>query len=167
MAAARMTESVRIVDQLNRAITGHPWHGTSIGGLLRGVTASRAAARPIRSAHTIWELVRHLTAWTNEVAGRVDGHPAGVPAEGDWPRPSGRGAAAWRRDRAELLKAHRRLVAKVARLSDIDLAKPTIDPRRRSRRGVSRYALLHGLVQHHAYHGGQLAQTKNAVIGNR
>jgi hypothetical protein len=29
--------------------------------------------------------------------------------------------------------------------------------------GVSRYVTLHGLVQHHAYHGGQISLLKKAI----
>ena len=32
--------------------------------------------------------------------------------------------------------------------------------------GVSRYVSLHGLVQHHAYHGGQIALLKKALASH-
>jgi hypothetical protein len=41
--------------------------------ILEGVTAARAAARPIGSAHTIWELVLHIAAWDGAVLRRMGG----------------------------------------------------------------------------------------------
>jgi len=55
-----MGEIARIVDQLDRAWQGPAWHGPEVLLALAGVTASQAAARPIRAAHSIWELVHHL-----------------------------------------------------------------------------------------------------------
>ena len=52
-----MFETARIADQLRRAFYGGAWHGEALFEILRGVTAKQAAARPIKSAHSIWELV--------------------------------------------------------------------------------------------------------------
>ena len=156
-------ESDRIIDELNRAIEGDPWHGDPIARILDGVNAARASARPLAAAHSIWEIVRHLTAWTNEVGRRLAGHPAAVPEEGDWPASAGTDEAAWRGDLSRLFEAHHRLVASIASYSDAALAEPTKDPRNRETgTGVTRYVLLHGLAQHHAYHGGQIALLKKS-----
>ena len=126
------------------------------------MTAKQAAAKPVRDAHSIWEIVRHLTAWTHEADRRLAGHPCGNPPEGDWPKTSGSDAASWHRDRELLFAAHRRLLASIAKLSDDDLQVRTNDPRARSGKGSTRYVLLHGIVQHHAYHGGQISLIKKA-----
>ena len=77
-----MTEVQRIGDELQRSIEGDPWHGDSASAILRGVDARTAGARPPGGAHSIREIVRHMTAWTNEVAHRLEGHPPGEPQEG-------------------------------------------------------------------------------------
>ena len=58
-----MSEIARLADQVRRAFEGDAWHGDSIKELLAGVTAATAAARPIKNAHSIWELVLHIAAW--------------------------------------------------------------------------------------------------------
>ena len=68
-----MKEAAHIADQLERAYSGHAWHGPSLRFLLRGVTAKQAARRPSPSAHTIWELVLHITAWDRVVCERILG----------------------------------------------------------------------------------------------
>jgi len=156
-----MRETIRIIDELTRAIDGDAWHGDPIAKILDGVTAAQAASRPVPEAHTIWEIVRHMTAWTNEVARRLSGRPAGEPAEGDWPAASGTNESNWRQDAAALFQAHRGLIAGIENLRDDDLFAPTSDPRNRQTGvGVTHYVLLHGLAQHHAYHAGQIALLK-------
>jgi uncharacterized damage-inducible protein DinB len=162
-----MSEASRIVDELRRAIDGDPWHGHSIAQHLDGLGAEHAGARPVASAHTIWEIVCHMTAWTNEVRRRLSGHPASEPEAGDWPKPSGGDDESWRRDRQALDDAHHKLVAAIAAMSDAALLEPTHDPRNRETgHGVSRYVLLHGLAQHHAYHGGQIGILKRVIEGS-
>lgn len=56
------------------------------------------------------------------------------------------------------MAAHRALLADLAQISDARLFEPINDPRNRATgAGVTRYVLLHGLAQHHAYHAGQIA----------
>jgi uncharacterized damage-inducible protein DinB len=160
-----MSEVSRLVDELTRAVEGDAWHGDSIAAILDGVSAATAAAKPDPRTHSIWEIARHMTAWTGEVARRFAGHPAGEPQEGDWPAPTGRGDADWRRDVAAFFDAHRRLIAIVESFSDAALFEPINDPRDRATgTGVTRDVLLHGLAQHHAYHGGQIALLKKLLI---
>jgi len=71
-----MTEIERISDQFRRAFDGNAWHGPSVMALLEGVTAAQAAARPIPSAHSIWQLVSHIAAWERACLRRLNGDPA-------------------------------------------------------------------------------------------
>jgi hypothetical protein len=158
-----MSEAARLIDELTRAVEGDPWHGDAVTRILDGVPAEQARTR-VGAAHTIWEIVRHLTAWAGEVRRRLDGHPAGEPQEGDWPAPSGNDDQAWRQDVAQLLAAHRRVLDALGSLSDASLLEPTTDPRdRETGAGVTRYVLLHGLSQHYAYHAGQIGLLKRLV----
>jgi uncharacterized damage-inducible protein DinB len=157
-------EANRLVDELNRAVDGDAWHGDSAAAILRDVTPSVAAARAHERVHSIWEIVRHMTAWTNEVARRLDGHPAGEPQEGDWPTPPSQSAEDWTRDVESFVDANRQLMQKLSALSDAQLRAPSIDHRDRAAgSGVPYNVMLHGLAQHHAYHAGQIAMLKKLV----
>jgi uncharacterized damage-inducible protein DinB len=158
-------ESDRLIDELTRAIDGDPWHGDALFSILRGVSARTAAATLPNQAHSIWEILRHITAWTGEVTRRLDGNPPGLPPEGDWPPPAGRDDADWASDLGALVDAHRALLRKVSTLSDTDLhAPPPHDRNRPAGSGVTRYVMLHGLAQHHAYHAGQIALLKKILL---
>ncbi|MEX2271518.1 MAG: DinB family protein [Vicinamibacterales bacterium] len=151
------TEVGRLIDQLERAICGDPWHGDPVVTILQRIPFGQANAKP-GAAHSIREIVRHMTAWTNEVRRRVNGMPAGEPPEGDWPAAAGKGAAAWAEEIDALVAAHNAVVHDLRKLTEAQLFEPTRDPRdRKTGAGVTRYVLLHGLVQHHAYHAGQIS----------
>jgi uncharacterized damage-inducible protein DinB len=151
-------EADRLIDQFKRAHDGDPWHGAPIMQILKGVTAEQAAMRPPNGAHSIWELVLHATGWRNEVVRRATGEPAQEPEAGDWPKVGDPTPERWDAALAALDASHARLVEVVRGMTDQKLLQPTNDPRNRELgTGVSYYELLHGIVQHDAYHAGQIA----------
>jgi uncharacterized damage-inducible protein DinB len=158
------SEAHRLVDQFKRAHHGDPWHGSPVREILKGVTPAQAARRPPNGAHSIWELVLHITGWRNEVARRATGKPAGEPAGGDYPDVGDPTPARWKAALEALDASHTHLATVVQDMSDDDLLKPTNDPRNRPLgTGVSYYELLHGIVQHDAYHAGQIAILKKVL----
>jgi uncharacterized damage-inducible protein DinB len=158
-----MSEIERILDELEREHTGDPWHGSPLHQILTGIDAVHAARTPIPGAHSIWEIVLHMTGWKSEVAQRVTGAPAGEPAAGDWPAIGEPTDARWRAALDGLEAAHRQLIASIRSLPEGRLFEPTNDPRNRPLgTGVSHYVLLHGIVQHDVYHAGQIAILKHA-----
>ena len=159
-----MTEIDRIIDELQREFSGDPWHGSPLKSILDGVTASQAASKPVPSAHSIWELVLHMTAWKGEVRKRLSGAAASDPEEGDWPIPGTQTPEAWNEVLKKLQAAHDRLIETIRQLPEARLFEATNDPRNRPLgTGVSYYVLLHGSVQHDVYHSGQIAILKKAL----
>jgi len=158
-----MTEIERISDQFRRAFDGNAWHGPSVMALLEGVTAAQAAARPIPSAHSIWQLVSHIAAWERACLRRLNGDPAQLTDDEDWPAVSDTSEAAWQKTKDELVATHQQLLDKIGGLDDARLNQPIInDP---STTYSSVYVTLHGGVQHDLYHAGQIAILKKAVNG--
>ena len=159
-----MNEISRIVDQLEREHAGDPWHGSPLSSILAGVTHAQAKARPIASAHSIWELVLHIAAWKNEARRRLSGAPAGDPLEGDWPAVGDTTAARWEEALEHLEDAHRLLVSAVKAFPEPKLFIPTNDTRHDDTApAASYYELLHGITQHDCYHAGQIAILKKGV----
>src|SRR5262245_37027103 len=105
-----MDEVVRLEDELRRGLDGDPWHGASLAAIVGDISPVEASARPIGNAHTIWEIVLHLTGWAREVARRCREGAPREPAEGDWPAVTRTGAAAWDAARRDLLAAHEELI---------------------------------------------------------
>jgi uncharacterized damage-inducible protein DinB len=160
-----MTETERIVDELRRAHDRGAWHGPSAREGLEGITAPAAASHPIPGAHSIWELVLHLTAWRGEVMRRLQGTEPGLPPEGDWPPVGDTSEAGWAEARRRLEDSHRQLAAAVARFADDQLDQPVgRKPPEPALGNVGTYnVMLHGVAQHDAYHMGQVAILKKVV----
>ncbi len=146
-----MSEIERIRDQLKRSHQGEAWHGPSVGEVLDGISAERAAARPLGEAHTIWELVLHMVAWTEVARRRLEGERIdSIPDEEDFPQIVDPGEEAWRQALLQLDEAHTRLDATLSRFEESRLDDPV------PLRDDSYYTMLHGLIQHNAYHAGQI-----------
>jgi uncharacterized damage-inducible protein DinB len=155
-----------IADLIERVMTGDPWHGPNVERVLDGVTHDQAARRPPGGAHSIWELVLHMTGWAREVTARLGGRAAQDPEVGDWPEVTDTTADRWRADQAALFAAHRELIDAVQRMDTDALTRPVIDFRNSSLgTGMSHYLTLHGIVHHTVYHSGQIAMLKRMWPG--
>jgi uncharacterized damage-inducible protein DinB len=155
---------VDLLHQFRQTHAGDPWYGPARTTLLDGVSAGDAAKHPIPGGHSIWELVLHMTSWTNEVRRRMAGANAQTPVEGDWPVVTSKSESAWADARATLDRAHQALANDIAELSDAALVRRVGDQRDPALgSGVSVGGLLVGIAQHDAYHNGQLALLRRAL----
>ena len=155
-------------EELRNVYDGDPWHGSAITTVLSGVDAETAARRSIPNAHTVWELVLHMTGWTREVASRVRGGAIKNPPE-DWPVPNSAGGdAAWRAATEDLRAAQEDLENAVDSIKPDDLVRWVGDQRDPALgAGQTVGTMIRGLIQHHTYHEGQIAILKRAAENRR
>jgi hypothetical protein len=147
-----MNEIARITGLMQAVFEGDPYYGPSVLGVLNGVTAKQAASRRRWMAHSIWEIVAHLTAELRYATSVIDGS-AGPWVEGvtTWPRIDDRSPEAWTRALEDLRRANRKLVEVVEQLEEEILVR---EP------GIVRgpyYLVLHGTLQHNVFHAGELS----------
>jgi len=151
-----MTEMQRIVGQMKAAFEGGAWHGPAVLEVLQDVHHDMAASNfTISGAHSIWELVAHLTATADIIARRSRGESAGLKDEEFWPAVPEPTEENWRGAIAQLKRKEEDLWLAVAafpedRLDDKLMAAGT----------SSAYANFHGHIQHNLYHAGQIALLK-------
>ncbi len=158
-----MSEVERIRDQFQRAFDGEAWHGPSVLSLLDGVTAEQAAAHPIPGAHSIWELTLHIAAWEDACRRRLEGDPAQLADDENFPPIADTSEAAWAAAKRKLIDVHQRLLDTLATIDDTRLDQPIMDSAEIP--FSSAYVTLHGGVQHSLYHAGQIAILKKAIEG--
>jgi uncharacterized damage-inducible protein DinB len=149
-----LLETLRIEDQLNRSFRGEAWHGPCLQELLRDVTFEQAAARPVPAAHSIWEIILHITGWVEIARRRLDGEPFEPTPAQDWPAVPPASEAAWKLALGNLEGAHEKLRGAVA------ACDPTRLDQRCAGKPYTIYFLLHGVIQHNLYHAGQIAILK-------
>lgn len=152
------SEAEDLARELATLAHGNAWHGPALDELLDGVAADTASARPIAGAHSIWEVVLHVTAWTDVFRRRLEGAAVEEPEVGDFPAPPRPTAQAWAEARARLLEAHERLTARVARLSHADLGA------RIPGRDFDARFQVRAAIRHTVYHSGQVGLLRRSAL---
>ena len=133
----------RALDAQNAAFGGDAWHGAPLEEILGGV--SDPTARPFAGAHSIAEIVAHITAVIDLVRRRLCGEDADVE---QWPDVS---SVSWPEALDRLGAAQNKLQSAIARLVPDDLDRTVVG------KSYTVEHMLDGLLQHHAYHAGQIA----------
>ncbi|HTZ99471.1 MAG TPA: DinB family protein [Candidatus Aquilonibacter sp.] len=152
-----MSEVRRILDQMDRAFSGDAWHGPPLMRLLEGVSAEDASKHAVPGAHSIWELVHHIGAWNSIVQHRLLGETVEVTTQRDWPPVWEVSDPAWKRAIENLIESRARLRQVAAHLREDQLDEKI------GATTVSRYEILHGVIQHDLYHAGQIAVLRKAL----
>ena len=133
---------------LDEAFDRKAWHGPTMRGTLRGVSANQAFWRPAAERHNIWELAVHCAYWKYAVRRKLTGERRGsFPRRGsNWfPTPSP-DEKTWRDDRRLLDDEHRALREAVENLPAAQLA--------------ARARIIRGAALHDVYHAGQIQLLK-------
>ena len=155
-----MAELEFLCDQLRRIHEGPAWHGPSLREAIEGLSAEQANYRPLSGVHSIGDLTHHVAAWEGEVERRITGHASGMPQEGNFPAEGTRlNADEWK---ALCARLDARCASMLSMLRSFDAARlseilPTVEAEPVSIRGM-----LNGLVQHNAYHAGQMVLLRRA-----
>src|SRR5688572_13634180 len=140
-----------LLANLDAAYDQRGWHGTSLRGALRGLTAADVFWRPAKGRHNIWELVAHAAYWKYAVRNKLTGGKRGsFPLKGsNWIAAPARGdEKAWRDVVALLESEHQQLRAVIESLDDAAL-----EDRKKLRQ-------LYGVAAHDVYHTGQIQLVK-------
>lgn len=151
-----MSQIEIIVDQLRRAFDGEAWHGPALMEILEGIDAKTAVARPISKAHSVWELVLHLDGWERVVERRLHGEKLTLSDEENFGHIPVANENAWEDAMKQLRQTHDQLIRTVSSLPESKL-KETV-----SGKDYDVLFMLSGVVQHAAYHGGQIALLKRS-----
>ncbi len=152
-----MTEVERIVDQYDRVMSGRAWHGDPVWNLLEGISPECAANRPVAVAHTIWELLMHMTYWETVGYGRIMNLPVERGPGKNFPVVPKPTAANWRKTLKEFRASNRNF-----RQALLQLEPANLDLRLARDKRKSTYVEAHGVIQHHVYHAGQIAILRKA-----
>jgi uncharacterized damage-inducible protein DinB len=154
----QIDEKSRIADQLKRAFEGDAWHGPALLEVLEGVSARAACSKPVKGAHSIWELVLHIAAWDAAIRHRMGGQALQLSPEQDFPPVKDTSDSAWRSAVQTLKQCHTELIRDLLAMPDYRLT--AIVPGK----DYDFYHMLHGAVQHELYHAGQIALLKKVAV---
>ncbi len=145
-------EAKRIARTLREIYAGDAWVGPSLHDILRGLTPDQAYGHPIPNAHSIWEIILHMTAWRLFAWHKLSGNDTFRidSPEQDWPPVENDSLPAWEAALTELEKSQQLLLEALDGLAD-DRLHETVPGK-----DYAYYKLLHGIIGHDLYHGGQI-----------
>lgn len=148
-----------LLDSIDEAFDRAAWHGPTLRGSLRGVTAAQAVWRPAPGRHNIREIVIHAAYWKHAVKRRLlGGAPWSFPLSGaNWFEVDPK--RAWKDDVALLVAEHRLLRAAIAKYPVRALDR-TID-----KKGHTAAFSIRGIAAHDLYHAGQIQLIKKLAGG--
>jgi len=149
-----MSDTQRILQHYDGVLNGNAWHGDPVWQILDGISAEQAAARPLPSAHTIWEIVAHMTFWENVVAQRLAGQRAGLVEELNFPAMPAATEDNWRQALDNFRASNHNFRHALAKLDPAKLNELSAAGKR------TYYGEAHGIIEHHVYHLGQIALLK-------
>ncbi len=149
-----------MADQIRRAFRGESWHGPSVIEVLADVSAEDAAAHPIAGAHSIWEIVLHMTAGYRLVLRRIRGEHAEFSLEEGWPPVPALSSAAWRESQRTLEDLNQQLQSAV-RTFPVERLSQALGSE------YSAYTQFCGAPQHDLYHAGQITILRKALSASR
>lgn len=146
---------------ITRAWTGPAWHGDALAELLRDITAAEAATRPAPAVHTIAELAGHIGVWVDIARRRLSGEEVAARLTENFAPLDTANDARWRSALEQLHERHNALARTAAALRPEQLH--ALLPGR----DHTAAQMLHGVVEHAAYHGGQIALVRNLIRAGR
>lgn len=152
-----MTEVDRILAHYERAMNGSAWHGDPVWQILDDISADEASKRGIPQAHTIWELVSHMTFGENVAAQRLAGASVETPDALNFPAMPAPTEEHWQAALTAFRESNARFREAVCQLPATQLDELT------ARRKRTFYQEAHGLITHNVYHAAQIALMKRRL----
>ncbi|WP_290842233.1 DinB family protein [Flavobacterium sp.] len=150
-----MKEKDRIIKLFKELYNGDPWLDSSISGNLSNIDAEWAAQKPRHVTNSIWEIVNHLSIWREVVLDRINGAEADTPDHNYFLPIADKSEKAWSISLRKLEKSQEDWLGFLDKLTDEKLSQRYLETH------YTVYDLIFGIMQHDAYHLGQLALLKN------
>ncbi|MBL7858094.1 MAG: DinB family protein [Cyclobacteriaceae bacterium] len=147
-------ETQHIAKLLHKAFTKNAWHGPSVLEVLNTITAEQTSKR-IGNAHTIIELVSHMTAWRIFTIKKLEGDKDyKVTDELNFPSPTN-----W----TEVVQLLKESQAKLLQVMNHFPEEKLHEEVPHSSYHYTFYTMLHGIIQHDLYHLGQIVLITKAL----
>ncbi|CAN5432660.1 hypothetical protein BH09BAC1_BH09BAC1_28870 [soil metagenome] len=151
------TETLRIINQINRLYQGNCWLGSNLTEILGGIPPSQANAIALGFNNTMHQIVRHILATELVVLERLKGNDYVLTPEEDWVPKAEIEKLDWEATIRELFESKDVLIRALTHLQDEMLDRAIIKDY------SSIYVTLHGHIQHTIYHMGQIMVLKRIL----
>jgi uncharacterized damage-inducible protein DinB len=145
-----MKETTRIAKLFDDLYDGSPWIGVNILPNLQKLTAKQAARRIYSNWNTIWEITNHLISWRETVLQRIQGKIIKSPSHNFFVRVEDNSPLAWQNTLERLEASQKAWISFLKKFKAEEFEKNYPGNK------MSYYDHIIGIVQHDAYHLGQI-----------
>ncbi|RYY68008.1 MAG: DinB family protein [Chitinophagaceae bacterium] len=150
-----MNENNRLKKLLADHFDGEPWIEVQILASLQGLTA-RDAAKNIQGLNSIWQIVHHMRCWRETLLRRLQGEQIPSPDNNYFEAIPVVSEKHWMEALEKLTRSQQALLHYLSTDIDMDEKPPGSV--------YSRYELLQGVLQHDAYHLGQVILIRKLLL---
>jgi len=151
-----MSELARLKKLLSDHFDGSPWLDVSIMDTLKNISASQAAKKTDH-VNSIWQIVNHMIAWRETNLKRLKDEMVAAPENNFIEEIKDTSEEAWQATLKKLERSQHNILSFVSTATDAMLEKVYIT------NGFSYYEHLQGILQHDAYHLGQIVLLKKLI----
>ncbi|MFI5218027.1 MAG: DinB family protein [Bacteroidia bacterium] len=152
-----MTETHRINKLFTDLYNGNPWIDVTIDETLKNITAVQAAKKVSMQLNSIWEIVNHIISWRENVLQRVQGSVINTPDDNYFTLVKDTSEAEWENTLKKLKVSQQKWISFIENFNEINFEK--IYPKN----NMTYYEHIQGLLQHDAYHLGQIVLIKKLL----
>lgn len=153
-----MKETERIKKLFEDLYSGNPWLDVTLVETLAGLSSQQAAHKPDPNWNSIWEITNHLISWRENVLGRVNGQTLKTPENNYFSYVIDTSDIAWELTLKKLHNSQQAWLEFLDKMQDGEMEK--IYPA-----NEHTYAdHIHGIIQHDAYHLGQIVMLAKHTV---
>ena len=145
-----MNESQKIIELFEDLYDGSPWIDVNIKDTLEELTPGQAAEKILQGRNSIWEIVNHLIHWRLNVLERMKGTRMTTPGNNYFTPVTDTSSDAWRNTLENLKHSQDAWTHYLSAMNGPDYLKVYAG------NNMTHYRHIHGIIQHDAYHLGQI-----------
>jgi uncharacterized damage-inducible protein DinB len=145
-----MKETTRITKLFEDLYDGDPWIGVTLLPTLQQLTSKQASKRIYANWNTIWEITNHLISWRENVLQRLHGKVIKTPSHNYILPVTDASPEAWNTTLQRLEKSQQDWTTFLKNFNSSDFEKIYAGNQ------MTYYEHIQGILQHDAYHLGQI-----------
>lgn len=154
-----MKETKRIAQLFEDLYDGEPWIDETLQRTLKNISVEKAAIKISPGRNSIWQIVNHLISWRENVLQRVQGKVIVTPENNYFDEIKDASEKAWQETHRRLRDSQKKWITFLLESDGKTFEK--IYPKN----GLSYYSNIHGIIQHDAYHLGQIVLLSKLIDG--
>ena len=152
-----MKETKRITKLFEDLYNGSPWIDVTIMDTLKNISAEQAAKKINPERNSIWQIINHMIAWRENVLLRVQGNGMVTPNNNYFTQLEIISETEWQKALERLANSQEQWIHFLENSDESQFDK-IYAPNK-----MTYYEHIHGILQHDAYHLGQIVLLSKLV----